>query len=342
MLSLSLLFAQTVLGTSLEWKNKKEKREGNDLYLCESPPIHHFFFSHPHSMAAASMHSTYALRADKLRSLSTCATTLSTSPQPVVLAICGSFNPIHNAHFKLYSAAKSALEADHAYTVLGGFFSPVGDAYGKPGLKSAAQRVRIIDDAVRDHAELNVDTWECLQPTYTRTFYVLQQLEQHVNTWYAEHEPKQASQLHAHGRRVRVAFVCGADLFSSFWRPGCWPLDLLKKLLDTFPLVVVYRDYQGEVKSAEDFGRMCRTSPVLTETTSDGTVRELDVRAYSFTFAQFKVPDDTSSTAVREVAVAMARAELSDPAAVERLRQELASMVPESAVASIATCYGHS
>ncbi|KPA76284.1 hypothetical protein ABB37_08015 [Leptomonas pyrrhocoris] len=290
--------------------------------------------------ASSPLRATYTLRAEKLRSLTTCDTALSTSPQPAVIAICGSFNPIHNAHFKLYRAAKTALEAHGTYTVLGGFFSPVSDAYGKSGLKSAAQRVRIADDAVRDHAELNVDAWECLQPTYTRTLYVLQQLEMHVNAWYAQHEANAVAQLTAHGRRVRVVFVCGADLFSSFWRPGCWPLGLLKQLLDAFPLVVVYRDSEGEVRCAEDFERVCRTAPVLTETAADGTTAELNIGAYKFTFAQFEQPDSTSSTAVREVAAAMAKARSGDAAALDKLRGELASMVPANAVSSIEECYG--
>nr|AGU68163.1 nicotinamide-nucleotide adenylyltransferase [Crithidia acanthocephali] len=286
----------------------------------------------------------YSLRADKLKLLSTCDTALATSPQPVVLAICGSLNPIHNAHVKLYEAAKAALTSDQqSYAVLGGFFSPVGDAYGKPGLRSAAQRVAIIADAVRDHPDLNVDTWECTQATYTRTFYVLQQLEQHVNAWYTQSEPQAMQQLHAQGRRVRVVFVCGADLFSSFWRPGCWPLHLLKRLLDTFLMVVVYRDVEGEVKSAEDFERVCQTSPALAETAADGRMTELDMRAYHFNFAQFDSPDDTSSTAVREVAVALTEAEEKSGSTTERerLQQQLASMVPASAVATIVEYYGN-
>ncbi|KPI89083.1 hypothetical protein ABL78_1819 [Leptomonas seymouri] len=290
--------------------------------------------------SSAAISSPYTLRADKLKPLATCVTALPTSPQPVVLAICGSFNPIHSAHFKLYSAAKTALEADNTHTVLGGFVSPVSDAYGKPGLKSAAQRVRIVEDAVRGHMELNLDTWECQQPTYTRTFYVLQQLEQHVDAWYTQHEPNEMNELKTYGRRVRVIFVCGADLFSSFWRPGCWALHLLKQLLDAFHVVVVHRDGQGEVQCARDFERMCRHSPVLTEVAQDGATTELDIRAYTFTFACFEQPDATSSTAVREIAAAMGTLKASGAAAFEDLRRVLSSMVPASAVSSILECYG--
>jgi nicotinamide mononucleotide adenylyltransferase len=290
--------------------------------------------------------SPYALRTDKLKPLTaTSATTLDSTLQPAVVAICGSFNPIHNAHLKLYEAAKATLESDahhHGYTVLGGFFSPVSDAYGKPGLRCAAQRVRIIEDAVRHHADLNVDTWECHQTCYTRTFYVLQQLEQHVNAWYEVQQPAAMQQLHSQGRRVRVVLACGADLFSSFWRPGCWPLHLLQQLLDTFPVLVVYRDDAGgDVRCADDFERVRRAAPVLRETTADGsTTAELDMRAYTFLFAKFAEADDTSSTAVRELAAAIARTNPPDVPTLEKLKGQLASMVPADAVSSIIACYG--
>ncbi|GET87690.1 hypothetical protein, conserved [Leishmania tarentolae] len=294
----------------------------------------------------------YALRTDKLKSLEGCvaaftgstteaASKLASSLQPVVLAICGSFNPIHNAHLKLYDAAKRSIDGTGGRVVLGGFLSPVSDGYGKPGLRSAADRVQIIRKALCQHPELNLDTWECQQPTYTRTLFVLQALEEHVNTWYTQSEPAAMEWLALHGRRVRVVFVCGADLFSSFWVPGCWRLRLLRQLLDLFHLVVVYREGTGCLMGgAETLARMCQASPLLSETAEDGEKIEVDMSTYTFTFATFSASDDTSSTAVRTAAMELAKVPLDDVVARAALQSRLCAMLPEEAVQTVVELYG--
>ncbi|KAK7196235.1 Cytidylyltransferase [Novymonas esmeraldas] len=288
----------------------------------------------------------YELRTEKLRRLADC---LSTAPdassasavQPVVLAVCGSFNPIHAAHLKLFDAAKAAVDGVDGRVVLGGFLSPVSDAYGKPGLRRAADRVRIAEEALRHHPGLSVDTWECQQPTYTRTLFVLQALEEHVAAWYATSEPAVVRTLAAHGRRVRVVLVCGADLFSSFWIPRCWPLSLLQRLLDEFALVVVHRDdAHGDVRGADDFARVCRTAPLLTETAEDGATLTIDMSQYTFTFASFAVPDDTSSTAVRAAVADLLRVAPGDEVARAAVESRLRVMLPADAVQCVVDVYG--
>lgn len=289
----------------------------------------------------------YALRTDKLKSLAACLAGTSDAtapPQPLVLAICGSFNPAHSAHVKLYDTVKRVIDGKEGRTVLGGFLSPVADAYGKPGLRSAADRVGVLDAILECHPDLNVDTWECTQPTYTRTLYVLRALEEHVNAHYAVTEPDAMELLASRGGggRVRVVLVCGADLFASFWIPGCWPLPLLRQLLDSFPVVVVYRaDARGGVRGADDFAEVCRTAPVLTETAADGTTTEIDMRQYHFTFTSFPVPDDTSSTAVREAAMALAKTPEAEVAARAALEARLRAMLPEAAIPFVVRLYGH-
>ncbi|CBZ25494.1 conserved hypothetical protein [Leishmania mexicana MHOM/GT/2001/U1103] len=294
----------------------------------------------------------YALQTDKLKPLEGCVAGCSASTaemasqgasslQPVVLAICGSFNPIHNAHLKLYDAAKQSIDGADGHVVLGGFLSPVGDAYRKPGLHSAADRVQIMRKALCHHPDLNVDTWECQQPVYTRTFFVLQALEEHVNAWYAQSEPAEMEWLASRDLRVRVVFVCGADLFSSFWIPGCWPLRLLRRLLDSFRVVVVHRDgARGGVRGADDFAHVCQTAPLLSETAEGGEKIVIDMSRYTFTFATLSAPDDTSSTAVRASAMELAKTPLSDAVARAALQSRLRAMLPEAAVQSVVELYG--
>ncbi|KAG5508264.1 hypothetical protein JKF63_05520 [Porcisia hertigi] len=294
----------------------------------------------------------YALRTDKLKPLECCvvrchdpeteaAFQATPIPSPVVLAICGSFNPIHNAHLKLYDAAKQAVDGVDGRVVLGGFLSPVSDAYGKPGLLCAADRVRIMEKALRHHTDLNVDTWECQQLTYTRTFFALQALEEHVNAWYAQSEPAAVEWLAAHGRRVNIIFVCGADLFSSFWIPGCWPLRVLRKLLSAFRLVVVNRkDAQGSVSGVIDVARLCREGPPLSETAADGETVEIDMSKYAFTFTAFSAPDDTSSTAVRSAAAELSKTPPEDVETRAALQLRLRDMLPDAAVQLVVDLYG--
>lgn len=53
------------------------------------------------------------------------------------------------------------------YTVVGGYLSPVGDAYKKKGLALASHRVKMCELAVNQTTHENhlimVDTWEALQ-----------------------------------------------------------------------------------------------------------------------------------------------------------------------------------
>ncbi|KAG5481590.1 hypothetical protein LSCM1_05614 [Leishmania martiniquensis] len=296
------------------------------------------------SATCPSLWRPYELRADKLKPLHSCLASATGAesqaapvPQPVVLAICGSFNPIHNAHLKLYSAAKECVDGTSGRVVLGGFLSPVGDAYAKPGLRCAADRVRVMERVLGSHSDLNVDTWECQQPTYTRTFFVLQALEEHVNKWYAQAEAGAMEWLVAHERRVKVILVCGADLFTSFWTPRCWPPRLLRRLLDTFPLVIVHR---GGVRGTDAFARVCETTPLLSETAEDGERVEIDMSRYAFTFAAFSEPDNTSSTAVRSVAMELAKTPPDEVVRRAALKSRLCAMLPEAAVQLVLDLYG--
>ena len=51
----------------------------------------------------------------------------------IVLLACGSFNPPHYLHARIFEVAKNYL-ARQNQTVVHGWLSPVSDGYGKPGL----------------------------------------------------------------------------------------------------------------------------------------------------------------------------------------------------------------
>nr|AGU68213.1 nicotinamide-nucleotide adenylyltransferase [Strigomonas galati] len=282
---------------------------------------------------------TYKFNGDKLKPLPSAPADGESPVQPVVIALCGTFNPMHTAHICMYDAAKAALTqsttADplhRRFSVLGGYVSPVHDEYNKKGLHSFAERAQVADLCVANHPELAVDRWEGLQPHYVRTFYVLEQLEASVQQWYAAKEPKAVAELEKAGLHVRVVFACGGDLFSSFFVEGCWPLNLLQRLLDNFPVVVLQREGQHDIGTEAAYLRHAQSHAPMSQVV-EGTTFTLDLSKYKFYFGAFSSPNNTSSTAVRAIASS------SDTA--EEKHAKLKNMIPENAIDFVLAHYGH-
>ena len=61
--------------------------------------------------------------------------------------------------------------------VVGGYMSPVNDAYTKPGLLPAAHRLQMCRAAASTHPRLMVDPWEAAQPEAQRSLLVLRRVE---------------------------------------------------------------------------------------------------------------------------------------------------------------------
>lgn len=60
----------------------------------------------------------------------------------VILVATGSFNPPTFMHLRMFELARDALNS-YGYCVIGGYMSPVNDAYNKKGLISAEHRLRL-------------------------------------------------------------------------------------------------------------------------------------------------------------------------------------------------------
>lgn len=67
------------------------------------------------------------------------------------------------------------------YDVLGGYMSPVHDAYNKKGLAPAHHRVAMCQLAADTSSLIMVDSWEAAQEQYQFSLHVLQHLEHAVN-----------------------------------------------------------------------------------------------------------------------------------------------------------------
>jgi nicotinamide mononucleotide adenylyltransferase len=59
---------------------------------------------------------------------------------PLVLVACGSFSPVTYLHLRMFEMAADFTKFSTKFEVLGGYISPVADAYKKLGLASAVDR----------------------------------------------------------------------------------------------------------------------------------------------------------------------------------------------------------
>ncbi|KAI9030406.1 hypothetical protein DFJ74DRAFT_656484 [Hyaloraphidium curvatum] len=191
------------------------------------------------------------------------------SKEPLVILACGSYSPITYLHLRMFEMARDyVVDFMPQYEVVGGYFSPVGDGYGKKGLAAGDHRVRMLELATASSPWLMVDPWEALIKDYTKTAFVMDHVEDEVN---------RDSQL---GRPVKVMLLAGADLIESFGVPDLWATDHLHHICGRFGCLIIDR----EGSDAADF---MMTSDVLYQ-------HRTNVR-----FIRQYVRNDISSTKVR-------------------------------------------
>jgi len=103
------------------------------------------------------------------------------------------------------------------FELVGGYFSPVSDAYGKVGLAQGCHRVAMCEAAVAQSPWLMVDAYETLKrdatgtkPEYVPTADVLRHIDHEVNTVLG-------GVMGTDGRRkrARICLLAGADLIMS-------------------------------------------------------------------------------------------------------------------------------
>lgn len=175
--------------------------------------------------------------------------------KPVVLVNCGSFNPPTIMHLRMFDVAAQVLrKAGHA--VLGGYASPVNDAYHKPGLLPSQHRIAMCQLAAAESDLVMVDTWEAAQAQAQRSLIVLQHVQRAVQKHYddvscsqqqmptagstSEHPQNSASQQVS--RQVKSVLVCGADVLESFVMPGVWVEEQVRQILNDHGVVCITRN----------------------------------------------------------------------------------------------------
>ncbi|XP_030515233.1 nicotinamide/nicotinic acid mononucleotide adenylyltransferase isoform X2 [Rhodamnia argentea] len=157
-----------------------------------------------------------------------------------VLVATGSFNPPTYMHLRLFELARDALNAE-GYSVIGGYMSPVNDAYKKKGLISAEHRLSLCRLACKSSDFIMVDSWEANQSTFQRTLTVLHRVKSILC---------QERQLSSDS--LKVMLVCGSDLLQSFGAPGAWIRDQVRIICKDYGVVCIRREGQEIEKIISD------------------------------------------------------------------------------------------
>uniref|UniRef100_A0A0E0QQ64 Cytidyltransferase-like domain-containing protein n=1 Tax=Oryza rufipogon TaxID=4529 RepID=A0A0E0QQ64_ORYRU len=126
--------------------------------------------------------------------------------------------------------AKDELQ-QRGYCVLGGYMSPVNDAYKKEGLLSAAHRIRLCELACESSSFVMGDRWEAMQKGYQRTLTVLSRIRNAL-----------CKDGLADGGSLKVMLLCGSDLLESFSIPGVWIPDQIRTICKDFGVICIRRE----------------------------------------------------------------------------------------------------
>lgn len=85
---------------------------------------------------ASSAQESYSFPNDRLKKVMD-----DPSKTPLLLVACGSFSPITYLHLRMFEMAADFVKFSTKFELIGGYLSPVSDAYRKAGLASASHRL---------------------------------------------------------------------------------------------------------------------------------------------------------------------------------------------------------
>ncbi|TXG53252.1 hypothetical protein EZV62_022421 [Acer yangbiense] len=158
----------------------------------------------------------------------------------VVLVATGSFNPPTYMHLRMFELARDALNAE-GYCVIGGYLSPVNDAYKKKGLISAEHRIQLCNLACKSSKFIMVDPWEANQNSFQRTLTILSRIKKFLS------EDGLISR-----ESLKVMLVCGSDLLQSFGIPGFWIPEQVSIICRDYGVLCIRREGHNVDKIISD------------------------------------------------------------------------------------------
>ncbi|PHH84716.1 hypothetical protein CDD83_1506 [Cordyceps sp. RAO-2017] len=172
---------------------------------------------------------------------------------PLVLVACGSFSPVTVLHLQMFEMTGRYVR-DTDFDVVGSYLSPVSDAYNKPSLARARDRVAMCTLAVEAddaNASIMVDPWETLRcddagrPVYTRTADTLRHFDYEINHVLGGIQAADGSRLDA-----RIALLIGADVAMTMSDPNVWDPADIDVILGTYGAFIVERPAQTDIRKA--------------------------------------------------------------------------------------------
>ncbi|KAF7845864.1 hypothetical protein BT93_L0258 [Corymbia citriodora subsp. variegata] len=159
---------------------------------------------------------------------------------PLLLVACGSFSPITFLHLRMFVMASDYVKHNTNFELIGGYLSPVSDAYKKQGLASAEHRVNMcqlaIDKVSRSAEWLMVDTWEAEKAEYQPTALVLDHFDHEINV-----VRKGVEAANGERKQVHISLLAGADLIQTMSQPGVWAEKDLDHILGRYGSFIVER-----------------------------------------------------------------------------------------------------
>ncbi|KIX04004.1 nicotinate (nicotinamide) nucleotide adenylyltransferase [Rhinocladiella mackenziei CBS 650.93] len=159
------------------------------------------------------------------------------SKTPLLLVACGSFSPITFLHLRMFVMAADYVKHNTDFEMVGGYLSPVSDAYKKQGLAPAEHRVAMCQLAIdRASSWLMVDTWEAEKKEYQPTAKVLDHFDHEINVIRKGIDTGDGNR-----KPVRIALLAGADLIQTMSTPGVWSEKDLDHILGRYGTFIIER-----------------------------------------------------------------------------------------------------
>lgn len=159
------------------------------------------------------------------------------SRTPLLLVACGSFSPITYLHLRMFEMAADYAKYNSEFEVIGGYLSPVSDAYRKAGLANAEHRIAMARIATEQASKwLDVDPWEAIQKEYQPTAVVLDHFEHEINEVQRGIATRDGER-----KAVRIVLLAGADLIQTMSTPGVWSQKDLDHILGKYGVFIVER-----------------------------------------------------------------------------------------------------
>ena len=175
----------------------------------------------------------------------------------------------------MFEMCKDWVRNNTDFEVIGGFLSPVSDAYQKKGLATANHRIEMCRLAVQESSWINVDDWEAIKPEYTRTALVLDHFQHEIN------DDRGGIGVNEGKKPVRIALLSGADLLDTMSHPGVWAHEDLDHILGRYGAFIIERggtDMGAAMSALEQWRKQIWTIPQLIKNDVSSTKIRLFLR----------------------------------------------------------------